>query len=105
MEPAWLVWARELQAIAQTGLAFTTGTYDRERYMAIRAVASKMMAVHSDADFVHVEALFAKETGYATPKETLNKAGGRWDQERFAGAARMAGRRAPFFGKRGVNVR
>ena len=30
MEPAWLVWARELQAIAQTGLTFTTGTYDRE---------------------------------------------------------------------------
>ena len=35
MEPAWLVWARVLQAIAQTGLTFTTGTYDRERYTAV----------------------------------------------------------------------
>jgi ADP-ribose pyrophosphatase YjhB (NUDIX family) len=68
MEPAWLVWARELQAIAQTGLAFTTGTYDRERYTAIRSVAARIMAAYSDADSAYVEALFAKEKGYATPK-------------------------------------
>ena len=68
MEPAWLVWARELQAIAQTGLAFATGTYDRERYAAIRSLAARMMAAHSAADFVHIEALFANENGYATPK-------------------------------------
>ena len=68
MEPAWLVWARELQVIAQTGLAFTTGTYDRQRYTAIRSVAARIMAAHSNADFVHVEALFSKQTGYATPK-------------------------------------
>ncbi len=68
MGPAWLVWARELQAIAQTGLAFTTGIYDRERYTAIRSVAAKIMAAHSDADVAHMKALFAKENGYATPK-------------------------------------
>jgi ADP-ribose pyrophosphatase YjhB (NUDIX family) len=67
-EPAWLVWARELQAIAQTGLTFTTGTYDRERYAAIRSVAAGMMAAHSATDFVRFEALFANESGYATPK-------------------------------------
>jgi len=57
MEPAWLVWARELQAIAQTGLTFTTGTYDRERYTAIRSLAARMMVTHSDANFVRVEGL------------------------------------------------
>ena len=68
MEPAWLVWARELQAIAQTGLTFTTGTYDRERYTAIRSLAARMMVTHSDANFVRVEGLFAEQAGYATPK-------------------------------------
>src|ERR1700739_4740859 len=68
MEPAWLVWARELQAIAQTGLTFTTGTYDRERYTAIRSLAAMMMVTHSDANFVRVEGLFAEQAGYATPK-------------------------------------
>ena len=33
-EPDWLRWAREIQAIAQNGLAFSPGVYDRERYVA-----------------------------------------------------------------------
>ena len=68
MEPAWLLWVRELQAIAQTGLTFASSTFDRERYTAIRSLAAKMMATHSDASFVRVEGLFAEQTGYATPK-------------------------------------
>ena len=68
MEPAWLVWARELQAIAQTGLTFATSAHDRERYTTIRSLAAQMMATNSDADFGRVEALFAAQTGYATPK-------------------------------------
>ena len=68
MEPAWLVWARELQAIAQTGLTFATSAHDRERYTTIRSLAAQMMATNSDADFGRVEALFAEQTGYATPK-------------------------------------
>lgn len=31
-EPQWLRIARELRAIAQTGLAFTTDRFDRLRY-------------------------------------------------------------------------
>jgi len=68
MEPVWLVWARELQAIAQTGLTFATNGYDRERYTAIRSLAAQIMATQSDADFGRVEALFAEQAGYATPK-------------------------------------
>jgi ADP-ribose pyrophosphatase YjhB (NUDIX family) len=68
MEPVWLVWARELQAIAQTGLTFATSAYDRERYTAIRSLAAQIMATQSDADFGRVEALFAQQAGYATPK-------------------------------------
>jgi 8-oxo-dGTP pyrophosphatase MutT (NUDIX family) len=68
MEPAWLGWARELQAIAQTGLTFAASPFDRERYTAIRSIAARMMAAHSDATFAHVERLFADQTGYATPK-------------------------------------
>jgi ADP-ribose pyrophosphatase YjhB (NUDIX family) len=68
MEPVWLVWARELQAIAQTGLSFAANAYDRERYAALRALAARMMATQSDADFARVEGLFAEQAGYATPK-------------------------------------
>lgn len=66
--PIWLTWARELQAIAQTGLAFTKDAYDRERYEALRALAARIMAEHTDAELGRIEGLFAAETGYATPK-------------------------------------
>jgi ADP-ribose pyrophosphatase YjhB (NUDIX family) len=67
-EPDWLIWTRELQAIAQTGLAFSVNPYDRERYEMLRALASTMMAAWTSAPAERIEALFAGETGYATPK-------------------------------------
>ena len=67
-EPDWLTWARELQAIAQTGLAFSRDHYDRERYEMLRALAAKMFAARTDAPVERIAALFAGESGYATPK-------------------------------------
>jgi ADP-ribose pyrophosphatase YjhB (NUDIX family) len=68
MQPKWLMWARELQATAQTGLTFTEGAFDRLRYESIRSLAAHIMAEHSDGDYDRVEALFAEQTGCATPK-------------------------------------
>jgi len=67
-DPQWLRWARQLQAIAQIGLAFAENHYDRERYEDIRRIAAEMMAAGSDADVQHIAGLFAGEEGYATPK-------------------------------------
>ena len=67
-EPDWLTWTRELQAIAQTGLAFVRDPYDRERYEMLRSLACRMMAAHTAAPAERIEALFENETGYATPK-------------------------------------
>jgi ADP-ribose pyrophosphatase YjhB (NUDIX family) len=67
-EPDWLVWVRELQAIAQTGLAFVRDQYDRERYEMVRLLASKIMSAYTASPADQIEALFAGENGYATPK-------------------------------------
>jgi ADP-ribose pyrophosphatase YjhB (NUDIX family) len=67
-EPDWLVWAREIQGIAQSGLTFAKDPYDRERYEQLRGLAARMMAEHSDLDVTRIEALFAGQQGYATPK-------------------------------------
>lgn len=68
------MWARELQAIAQTGLTFTRDPYDRERYQAIRVLAARMFAAHSDSPVDRIAALFSGETGYATPKVDVRAA-------------------------------
>jgi ADP-ribose pyrophosphatase YjhB (NUDIX family) len=68
LEPAWLRWARELQAMAQTGLAFTRNPYDRERYRQLSDIAAQIMAEYTGLDAQRLARLFAGETGYATPK-------------------------------------
>jgi ADP-ribose pyrophosphatase YjhB (NUDIX family) len=68
MEPAWLGWARRLNALAQTGLTFAENPYDIERYTAIRTIAAEMIAHRTDAGTSRVLDLFASDAGYATPK-------------------------------------
>ena len=67
-EPRWLLWAREIQALAQTGLAFTRDEYDRERYHRFCALAAQIMADHAGLDVQDIEVMFTQQTGYATPK-------------------------------------
>ncbi len=64
----WLRWAKQLQAIAQNGLYFSQDNFDRERYEQIRHLSAEILAHHSEHNVNKVEAIFANETGYATPK-------------------------------------
>lgn len=66
--PQWLIWARELQAIAQTGITFSKNPYDTERYEQMRALAARMMAAYGNSEPERIEDLFRAQTGYATPK-------------------------------------
>jgi ADP-ribose pyrophosphatase YjhB (NUDIX family) len=68
MEPKWLLWARELQAMAQTGLAFTKNPYDCQRYERLRQLAAQIMAEHAGMEASRIEGLFSQQVGYATPK-------------------------------------
>ena len=61
-------WARALQAIAQTGLTYAEGPYDRERYAAVQRIAAEMAAGATGEDPTDLLARFADETGYRTPK-------------------------------------
>lgn len=68
-EPEWLRQVREIQAIAQTGLAFTRDPYDRERYERLRTIAADMIAYRtSDLAAAPLARLFEAEHGYTTPK-------------------------------------
>jgi ADP-ribose pyrophosphatase YjhB (NUDIX family) len=67
-DPDWLTWGREIQALAQTGLAFSKDPYDRDRYAALRRLSVQVMAEHTGTDPRRIEGLFEAESGYATPK-------------------------------------
>ena len=63
-----LEWARRLQAIAQSGLAWDPREYDRERFEQVRRVAAEMLARADGGDAERIDAALAFETGHATPK-------------------------------------
>jgi ADP-ribose pyrophosphatase YjhB (NUDIX family) len=67
-EPQWLSIARELRAIAQTGLTFTADRFDRQRYERVRELAGSMLALGSGADYGALLGILLADTGYATPK-------------------------------------
>jgi ADP-ribose pyrophosphatase YjhB (NUDIX family) len=67
-EPQWLRIAREVRAIAQTGLAFSADGFDRQRYQRLRELAALLLAQGSAAEQETILDLLRQEKGYATPK-------------------------------------
>jgi ADP-ribose pyrophosphatase YjhB (NUDIX family) len=67
-EPRWLSIAREVRALAQTGLTFTLDRFDRQRYLRLQELAVLLMAQGSDPDYQTLITLLRQEKGYATPK-------------------------------------
>jgi ADP-ribose pyrophosphatase YjhB (NUDIX family) len=67
-EPLWLSIAREVKALAQTGLAFTADGFDQQRYTRLQQLAAQLMAQGSSAEYETILHLLRQEKGYATPK-------------------------------------
>ncbi|SET72523.1 ADP-ribose pyrophosphatase YjhB, NUDIX family [Oceanobacillus limi] len=68
MSDQWLHWARRIQALAQSGMAFSKDEFDKERYQELRDISVEIMSNYSDLEICSVKNLFASEEGYQTPK-------------------------------------
>ena len=66
--PRWLVWAREIQALSQTGIHYAENDYQRERYHRLSQIAAEIISEYSDVDCSRLEGIFSSQTGYATPR-------------------------------------
>jgi ADP-ribose pyrophosphatase YjhB (NUDIX family) len=60
--------AQRLQAIAQAGLAYEPNSYDQERYQEVHSLSLRLMALLTGEPVAQLNALFANETSYPTPK-------------------------------------
>lgn len=68
MDPQWLTWVKELQAIAQTGLTYTNDPFDKERYTAVRTIAAQIAADQTHQPVTAILDLFTAQAGHTTPK-------------------------------------
>jgi ADP-ribose pyrophosphatase YjhB (NUDIX family) len=60
--------AREIQALAQTGLTYTRNEFDIQRYKRLAEIAAEIVAGQSDLSKESVLENFQVQPGYATPK-------------------------------------
>lgn len=68
MEEKWLTWAKEIQAIAQSGLTYGKDVYDIERYEALRELSVDILANYTFESKERIRLAFASDKGYCTPK-------------------------------------
>jgi ADP-ribose pyrophosphatase YjhB (NUDIX family) len=66
--PKWLEWAREIQQLSQTGLAFAKTGYEKLRYERLIELTAEIVEHHTKLDKAAVETVLMKQPGYATPK-------------------------------------
>jgi ADP-ribose pyrophosphatase YjhB (NUDIX family) len=66
--PRWLKWAREIEAIGQTGLFYSTNDFDRQRYGRLVDLAAEILAQPTVMDAEMLKKVFLDQRGYATPK-------------------------------------
>jgi ADP-ribose pyrophosphatase YjhB (NUDIX family) len=66
--PKWLEWAREIQALSQTGITFAHNEYDIERNEKLAAIAADIIDTHSQFNKEELVHDFLQQPGYATPK-------------------------------------
>jgi len=63
-----LKWAQELQALSQTGLAYSKSAYDTERYKRVAEIAAEIASSAGAGAREQILGAFLAQQGYATPK-------------------------------------
>lgn len=66
--PQWLEIAREIQQLAQTGLAFASTEYERTRYERLTEIVSEIVECNTGLEKESINKVLMNQPGYATPK-------------------------------------
>jgi ADP-ribose pyrophosphatase YjhB (NUDIX family) len=68
LPPRWLEWAREIQALAQSGNTYAVNEYQHQRYRRLQEIAAEIISEHADLEYSEIENAFTAPIGYATPR-------------------------------------
>lgn len=66
--PHWLEWAREIQALSQTGLHYSRDIFETQRYQRLVEIAAEIVNSHTGLPKEPMIENFSIQPGYATPK-------------------------------------
>ena len=66
--PRWLAWAREIQALAQTGSHYAENEYQKQRNQRLLEIAAEIVSEYSTLDYPVLVGAFKSPIGYSTPR-------------------------------------
>jgi ADP-ribose pyrophosphatase YjhB (NUDIX family) len=66
--PKWMAWAREIQAISQTGLHYAENDFRVQRNTRLQEISAEIVSSYSDLEYSDLVNIFNQQIGYATPR-------------------------------------
>ena len=72
--PQWLVWAREIQSLSQTGGHYAQNEFDAQRYQRLTQISAEIIAQYTGVGEPELVESFEMQLGYATPKVDVRAA-------------------------------
>jgi ADP-ribose pyrophosphatase YjhB (NUDIX family) len=78
--PQWLEWAREIQALAQSGSHYAENKYQLQRYQRLMEIAAEIVDKYSELESSELLLAFNTPEGYATPKVDVRGAVFKYNQ-------------------------
>ena len=66
--PQWLLWAREIQALAQIGNTYARDEFQIQRYVRLTEIAAEIISGYSGVGVPELVEDFECQRGYATPR-------------------------------------
>jgi ADP-ribose pyrophosphatase YjhB (NUDIX family) len=72
--PRWLEWARQIQALSQTGYHYAENDYQRERYHRLTEIAAEIVSESAGLEYAPLLDAFRAQIGYATPRVDVRAA-------------------------------
>jgi ADP-ribose pyrophosphatase YjhB (NUDIX family) len=66
--PQWLIWAREIFSLSQSGLTYSENQYDIERYKRLQQITAEIIESQAEISRESVLDSFSMQVGYITPK-------------------------------------
>jgi ADP-ribose pyrophosphatase YjhB (NUDIX family) len=72
--PRWLEWAREIQAIGQSGAHYAENDYQRQRFVRLLQIAAEIVSECTALSYPMLADAFCAQVGYATPRVDVRAA-------------------------------
>jgi ADP-ribose pyrophosphatase YjhB (NUDIX family) len=69
-----LEWAREIQAIGQSGAHYAENDYQRQRFIRLSQIAAEIISEHTTLSYALLADAFCAQIGYATPRVDVRAA-------------------------------